>query len=619
MIFNLKKMKNIFKKNNSRGFAGIIALLTVCSLVLILTFSLSASLFTKKQISRNLSNSLKSYYLAESGIEDAIVRVLKNYNYILGGDTFTLDGAEIEQNITKSGDTTTIDVSSSYLNNVRKLTSSLAVTTTAVSFYYGVQVGEGGLTMGNNALVIGNIYSNGIVTGGGSVITGDVIVSTGMEIDPQGVWTNETDDGDFGKTSPLIDIAISFTPTFTEKLNQVSFNLKKTGAPSSGTIRIMTDNAGVPSATELASTAFDVSKVGVSYGWAHYTFSSAATLTAGNTYWIVIDAAAGDASKYLSIRRSPGNANSVSMYSADYSAGGWTIDALGDYNFKAWTGGNPTYLNGINAKGSARANKITSSSVCGDAYYKNIDAASLNFLNNPTSPACSLPLTSGTANSNSEDSLVEDMPIALDTIRSWEAEAEAGGVYSDAAHCNPSADISIGPAKLNCDFTGANGIKITLTGTLWISGNITLPNNVIVELSSSYGGNSGVIIADNIGNETAGGVITTSNNAIICGSNGYNSLSGTCNASNGTYIMLLSTHSGATNAINISNNASGAIFYAFAGIANVSNNASVKEVTAYKLILANNATVTYESGLENATFSSGPGGGWEIISWNETE
>ncbi|MFH0923634.1 MAG: hypothetical protein V1825_02775 [Candidatus Falkowbacteria bacterium] len=449
-------MKNIFKKNNSRGFAGIIALLTVCSLVLILTFSLSASLFTKKQISKNLSNSLKSYYLAESGTEDAIVRVLKNYNY---GPTniFTLDGSTIDQNISESGNTTTIDVSSSYLNNVRKLTSSLTVTTTAVSFYYGVQVGEGGLTMGNNALVIGNIYSNGIVTGGGSVITGDVIVANGMA------------------------------------------------------------------------------------------------------------------------------------------------------------------LSGIVVKGNVKANSIVSSKICGDAYYQNIDATSTNFLNSPTSPTCSLPLTSGTAHPGSTDMPVETMPITIDTIRSWEEDAEAGGVYSDAAHCNPQVNISIGPAKLNCNLTGANGIKITLTGTLWVNGNIILPNNVIMELSSDYGENSGVIIADNIGNETASGVITTSNNAIICGSNGYNPLSGTCNASNGTYIMLLSTHLGATNAINISNNASGAIFYAFAGIANVSNNASVKEVTAYKLILANNATVTYESGLENATFSSGPGGGWEIISWNETE
>ena len=454
-------MKNILKnkKNiNARGFAGIIALLTVCSLVLILTFSLSASLFAKKQISRNLSNSLKSYYLAESGTEDAIVRVLKNYNYILGENIFTLDGSTIDQNISKSGNTTTIDVSSSYLNNVRKLTSSLTVTTTEVSFYYGVQVGEGGLTMGNSGTsVVGNIYSNGAVTGNGSLITGDAIVANGMA------------------------------------------------------------------------------------------------------------------------------------------------------------------LSGIVVKGNVNANSIVSSKICGDAYYQNIDATSLNFLNSPISPTCSLPLTSGTAHPGSPDMPIETMPITIDTIRSWEEDAEAGGVYSDAAHCNPQVNISIGPAKLNCNLTGANGIKITLTGTLWVNGNIILPNNVIVELSSGYGDDSGVIIADNIGNETVNGVITTSNNAIICGSNGYNSGSGTCNASNETYIMFLSTHSGATNAINISNNALGAIFYAFAGIANVANNASIKEVTAYKLNLANNTTVTYESGLENATFSSGPGGGWEIISWNETE
>ena len=85
--------------------------------------------------------------------------------------------------------------------------------------------------------------------------------------------------------------------------------------------------------------------------------------------------------------------------------------------------------------------------------------------------------------------------------------------------------------------------------------------------------------------------------------------------------MLLSTFNNlASSAIEISNNASGAIYYASRGIANVNNNASnVKEVTAYRLILANGASISYESGLESAAFSSGPGGGWEINSWNETE
>ena len=83
---------------------------------------------------------------------------------------------------------------------------------------------------------------------------------------------------------------------------------------------------------------------------------------------------------------------------------------------------------------------------------------------------------------------------------------------------------------------------------------------------------------------------------------------------------MLSTHSGtATNAIEVSNNADGAIFYAHNGTAHIKNNANLKEVTAYKLSLENNATVTYESGLASTSFSSGPGGGYEIENWNEIQ
>jgi len=49
------------------------------------------------------------------------------------------------------------------------------------------------------------------------------------------------------------------------------------------------------------------------------------------------------------------------------------------------------------------------------------------------------------------------------------------------------------------------------------------------------------------------------------------------------------------------------------------NNAILKEVSAYKIHLKNNAEVVYETGLANVLFSSGPGGGFEIKSWMEIE
>jgi hypothetical protein len=49
----------------------------------------------------------------------------------------------------------------------------------------------------------------------------------------------------------------------------------------------------------------------------------------------------------------------------------------------------------------------------------------------------------------------------------------------------------------------------------------------------------------------------------------------------------------------------------------LNNGANVTEVVANKLSLENNAIVTYEQGLINSNFSSGPSGGWSIDKWKE--
>jgi hypothetical protein len=605
-------------KNNSPGFAAIISLVAISVLAGILVLSIGDNIFTKARISKELFNSAQSYYSAESGIEDAVYRKIKGYN--LPSGTLNLGGASIEQTVNTAGSVTTIDSLSTYSNDVRKLRTLLTITTTDISFHYGVQVGEGGL------------YSDGSVQGGvnNSKITGDVYVATGMALDANGNWTNYTDDRDFSaKNSSVIDVAMKFIPNASGKLSQVAFYAKKTSAsPGDATILVATDSAGSPSTALVEPTAsaiFAASKVGTSYSWVSYSFNNPPSLTAGTPYWIVIDAGeSSSASKYYSIGRSAGNAD-VSKYSANWSSGSWTTDAAGGYEYKAWIGGQPTVLDSVTVSGNAYAHKITNTSattrICGDAYYQEIDVNSLSFLNNPTSDYCDSPLTPGTKHPDSPDPAVVSMPLSSGNIADWEAEAVAGGNLNSSLCATSGNNITLDTGVLNCDFApSSSSLVITLNGTVWIKGNITLPNNAIVQLASGYGANSGIIIAD-APDPSAKGKITTGNGTLICGSQGYNSGNPpTCKASNGSYIMLLSTYSGAGNAINISNNASGAIYYAFSGTANVSNNASnVKEVTAYKLNLENGSSITYESGLANAAFSTGPGGGWAISSWNETQ
>ena len=73
------------------------------------------------------------------------------------------------------------------------------------------------------------------------------------------------------------------------------------------------------------------------------------------------------------------------------------------------------------------------------------------------------------------------------------------------------------------------------------------------------------------------------------------------------------------NAIDISGAAGSVILYAQNGTIYFSGSASAKEATGYKLKLEGSTTVTYESGIADVNFTSGPSGSWGIDSWKEAE
>ncbi|MCH7541914.1 hypothetical protein IH981_04045, partial [Patescibacteria group bacterium] len=127
----------------------------------------------------------------------------------------------------------------------------------------------------------------------------------------------------------------------------------------------------------------------------------------------------------------------------------------------------------------------------------------------------------------------------------------------------------------------------------------------------SYGPNSsGVVLAD--------GKINFESNVTICGSNG--GVLGSCNTENGSYLMFLSTDPSQDEndpAMEADSNILTSILYANNGTIKLNSNVHVKEVTSYKLVLESNAEVTYETGLASVLFISGPGGTFQILSWQE--
>lgn len=197
---------------------------------------------------------------------------------------------------------------------------------------------------------------------------------------------------------------------------------------------------------------------------------------------------------------------------------------------------------------------------------------------------------------------VDSVPPAISDadITAWKADALAEGVVIVGnVELSGTDSASLGPVKIEGDLLLSSSADLTVTGTIWVTGNIVVSNIVEVRLSPSYGSGSGVIISDNF--------ITLENNTTSAGS-----------GQPGSYLMYLSTSS-AMQALSVKNNAEVDIVHTSNGWVYIGNSAALREVSGFGIELENNIEITYETGLASALFTSGPSAGWVVVSWKEVE
>ena len=191
-----------------------------------------------------------------------------------------------------------------------------------------------------------------------------------------------------------------------------------------------------------------------------------------------------------------------------------------------------------------------------------------------------------------------NFPISQTQIDVWKAEAAAGAVLNGYTLGN-NTSASLGPKKISGDMTLGNNVILTLTGTVWVTGTVNLGNSDTIKLDAGYGTKSGILIVD--------GSVNLGNTVILSGS-----------GQTGSYIMILSSFGPGT-AIDIGNSATSAILYSPNGTIAIGNNLALRQATGYGLTIGNNSSITYETGLANALFVSGPAGSVTIESWKEIE
>lgn len=261
-----------------------------------------------------------------------------------------------------------------------------------------------------------------------------------------------------------------------------------------------------------------------------------------------------------------------------------------------------TSLDESTMAGSAHADSITNSIIVGDAYYlTSISGSTVLGTQYPsTPPPTDLPEI--------------DFAISDAQITQWEAEAAAGGTYTGACPYMVDDGITtLGPLKIPCDMKVKNDAVVIMNGTLWITGNLYVENTAIIKLDASYGSNSGVMVVDNPANRLTSSKVIVQNSSQLLGS-----------GSSGSYIMVVSQNNsaelgGIEIAIEPKNSANAAIYYATHGKLLIQNSTALKEANAFAIQMKNSSTLTYESGLADVKFSSGPTGGFDVKYWKEVQ
>jgi hypothetical protein len=255
-----------------------------------------------------------------------------------------------------------------------------------------------------------------------------------------------------------------------------------------------------------------------------------------------------------------------------------------------WVGGDKGTISnmgvGTSGSGDAWANTVTNTTVSGSLFCQG---------GSGNSKAC---------DTSKSDPVSVAYPISAANITDWKDQATAGGATSTVI-IQGVQSRTLGPIKINGDLSVISSGKLYITGPIYVTGNIDIEGASKIYVDPSLGSASVNVVAD--------GDIKLEGSASLYGS-----------GQSGSYIVLTSTKSCTTvsncasnPSIEVSGAAGAVVLNALDGAVLLAGSAGVKSVVSRMLIMTGAATLTYDSGLADISFSSGPSGSWVTKSWKE--
>ncbi len=602
----MKKEKK--RKNNRQSGAAMLISVVFFLFISLATIAglVNPTVREFKNSSVNL-NSKKSYFLAESGGEDALYRVLNSMT-IDGTEVLTIDNNSATTTITSPSGNDKQITAEGDVDGLQRKTDVAVTSGGGVGFNYGLQIGNGGVSLDGGSTITGSIYSNGSINAISSTITGSATAADGpaltlsqsneLPLPPPSSIT-------FRNVSGAQDYAQSFQLTENLALNKVQFYIKKVGAPANATVRLVADNNGSPSTTTIpiGTVTLTAASVTTSFTWIETIFTSFPSLMPNVKYWIVIDNGSQSSSNYFVIGANADTSYSSGTAKTGAYSGTWNATNLDSY-FRIYTGGisaligGAAYVGGVVIGGEAWAHVVKGASVAGSLY-----------------------CTTGTFNNkacNTSKGIPPqlDMPFTDQNITDWKNSAALGGTITGATKCPGGyssgnctvnyAGATFGPGKITGNLVVNGGGTLTLTGTVWVVGTITVTAGGNVRLPSNYTLNSETIISDSY---------------VILNGGSY-----TGSGTTGSYLFVVSTsrcpydtYCAGNKAITVSGGSGAIAVDAENGDVSLSGGAGVKAATGNSMTVTGGFNVTYDTGLASPSFINGPVGSWIVETWKEVE
>lgn len=550
--------------------------------------------------------SAQALNLAEAGIDYALYELNENPSYT-GESDIDLPNGSVEVLVENEGLGLKNITATAYVPNetdpvaTRQVKAAANIGSGVVSFRYGVQAGNGGFHISGGSTLNGSVYANGdIVATNGVHITGSAVAANQPAVAADQV--NDTPFPinscssasciNFGNSSATEDLAQSFKISVPVPLNSIQLYLKKVGTPGNITVRIVTNNSGSPGTQTLMSSVLSSSAVTGDFGWVTVTMPTTPILDPSQTYWLVLDAPSNPSRYYIIGSNVNGYGDGQVKLGRLGSSWSATSPSNLDGYFKIYLGGGTStiggndYVTGVYI-GTTEDDIAWGHTVRGATVTGAIYCQTGSYTNKP-------------CDTSRADPTPQPMPLSDGQIAEWKQDASVGEPIDGDYHVG-WAGASLGPKKITGDLIIDGGGLLTVTGTLWVEGNISLSGGGKVKLDPSYGANSGTIIND--------GYIVLAGGSNFSGS-----------GQDGSYPFLITTSAcpaapdcNGNDAISLSGGAGTVALIAQNGNINIAGGGALKAVTGKQITMTGGAILYYDTGLINENFSSGPGGSYQIV------